>query len=226
VDLMTQVLILFGVFLLALMLHYFIVMEGFQGGTTQESTGQTPFSELIDKLTFFSTPPAPPAVVVQTVAAADATTTAAKAADTKATDTKAADTKAADTKATDAKAAEASATKADAKKVEGAPTTETSTKDVKVGPKDTANESVAERSKAPLIPESISSKVTDALQQGKEYIRSGCRPKPRPQPAPCPAPEPSCPEPSCPEPKPVPFPCNSSDYIRKDQIPCWGCSLK
>ena len=208
---MTQVLILFGVFLLALMLHYFIVMEGFEGEPTQESTGQTPFSELIDKLTFFSTPPAPPAVVVQTVTAApDATTT---------------DTKAADTKAADAKAAEASATKADAKKVEGAPTTETSTKDVKVGPKDTANESVAERSTAPLIPDSVSSKVTDALQQGKEYIRSGCRPKPRPQPAPCPAPEPG-PEPSCPEPKPVPFPCNSSDYIRKDQIPCWGCTLK
>jgi hypothetical protein len=219
VDLMTQVLILFGVFLLALMLHYFIVMEGFQGTASKASTtGNTPFSELIDKLTFFSTPPAPPTVVVATaVPTATPTATVSKTAD------------AAATKA-DVKAAEASATKADAKKVDGAPTAEASTKDVKVGPKDTANESVAERTKAPLIPETVSSKVTDAIQQGKEYLRSGCKPKPRPTPTPgCrpkPTPEPPCPEPSCPEPKPVPFPCNSSDYIRKDQIPCWGCSLK
>lgn len=208
---MTQVLILFGVFLLALMLHYFVVMEGFQDAATPE---QTPFSDLIDKLTFFSTPPAPPAVVV-------ATTTAATSATAAEAETKALEESA--TK-TDAKAAEASATKADAKKVEGAPaTTAETTKDVKTGPKDVANESVAERSTKPLIPEEVSSKVTNALQQGKEFLQSGCKPKPRPEP-PCPGPEPPCPR--CPEPKPVPFPCNSSDYIRKDQIPCWGCTLK
>jgi hypothetical protein len=196
VDLMTQVLILFGVFLLALMLHYFIVMEGFQGsGATAPTTSQTPFSILIDKLTFFSIPPAPPTAM-------------------------------------NANAAEASATKADAKNVNGAPTAEVSIKGVKIGPKDTANESVAERTKIPLIPETVSSKVTDAIQQGKEYLRSGCKPKPIPTPTPTPGCKPkpgpnptpnSC---KCPEPKPVPFPCNSSDYIRKDQIPCWGCSLK
>jgi len=203
---MTQVLILFGVFLLALMIHYFIVMEGFQGsGATAPTTGQTPFSILIDKLTFFSIPPAPPTAPPTVM---------------------------------NANAAEASATKADAKKVDGAPTAEISIKGVKIGPKDTINESVAERSKVPLIPETVSSKVTDAIQQGKEYLRSGCKPKPIPTPTPTPTPTPGRkPKPNpgpnptpnsckCPEPKPVPFPCNSSDYIRKDQIPCWGCSLK
>ena len=139
--------------------------------------------------------------------------------------------KEATTKDTTVKAAESSDTKKEAEKDKVAPNDSTpSKKEVAVGPKDTANASIAERTEKPVTPDSVSSKVTSALQQGKEFLQSGCKPKPRPVPPPCPGPAPEppapCPTPDCPTPKPVPFPCNSDDYIRKDQIPCWGCTLK
>jgi len=196
---MTQVLILFGVFLLALMLHYFVVMEGFEGTVkpaAPTAPGQTPFSELINKLTFFSTPPTPPptpSTVTQPVT--------------------------------------------NTKKVGGAPVATAPTIiNVSLGPKDIANQSISERTNKPLTPEKVNASVTNAIQQGKEYLKTGCKPKPTPgpkpgptpgpNPGPNPGPDPECNSCKCPEPKPIPFPCNSSDYIRKDQIPCWGCSLK
>ena len=216
---MTQVLILLGVFLLALMLHYFVVLEGFEGTVVSPPknsiANQTPFSELIDKLTFFSTASVPP--VVALTAPVIPVPVATAPIDTS------------------AKASDASNTNNIANKTNGAPVDAIAsafTKNPKIGPKDIANESIAERMKQVDSTNKISSTVTNVLQQGNEYLKTGCKPKPRPGPGPGPGPSPGtapCPGPSsckCPEPKPVPFPCNSSDYIRKDQIPCWGCSLK
>ncbi len=188
---MTQVLILFGVFLLALMLHYFIVMEGFEGTTNSSTSGKTPFSGLVDTLTFYSVKPA------QSTGVSTGTPT--------------------NTFGQNANQSTGAA-------IDNA----TIQRDVKLGPKDHANSSIAERAKMPTNADQVSAKVTNVLQQGKEYLQSGCKPKPIPGPTPGPTPGPKpCPTPcKCPEPKPVPFPCNSSDYIRKDQIPCWGCSLK
>lgn len=53
---------------------------------------------------------------------------------------------------------------------------------------------------------------SDALQQGKEYNNSECKKK-------CEGPCPRNKDGTCP---PVP---DMSEYIRKDQIPCWNCTL-
>jgi hypothetical protein len=233
---MTQVLILLGVFLAALMLHYFIVVEGFSDSSKTGSEA-TPFSELIDKLTFFSTSSIPTPggkdssmkQTEETKTALDTTKETVKEAVKEAVKEVAKE----GGDASSVKAAEPTDTKKDTKNTVAAPTDAASTtKDVVVGPKDVANESIAERTKEPVVPKEVSSTVTNVLQQGKEFLQSGCKPKPRPKPTPppCPAPSPGPgPDPTpcnCPTPKPVPFPCNSSDYIRKDQIPCWGCTLK
>ncbi len=70
------------------------------------------------------------------------------------------------------------------------------------------NEAIAGRQTTPVAPDASDSCKSDALQQGKEYT-SECKK------GPCPAHK----DGSCPG---VP---DMSEYIKKDQIPCWGCTL-
>ena len=74
------------------------------------------------------------------------------------------------------------------------------------------NEAIVDRQTtpvAPVAPETPDSCNSDALQQGKEYS-SECQ-----KGATCPPNK----DGTCP---PVP---DMSEYIKKDQIPCWGCTL-
>jgi hypothetical protein len=76
------------------------------------------------------------------------------------------------------------------------------------------NEILASRSTEPILPgqtQAEPKKETNATAQGKEYEDSCYKGTPYR----CP----KNPDGSCP---PVP---DMSKYIKKDQIPCWGCSL-
>ncbi len=201
-----QIVILLVFVSFALLVNYFVVREGFSDSTKQASN-QSSFPDLIDKLTFFSTASVSvPAIVSTTTKKATTPEEKLEEEIDKAV-----------------RAAESTDRKKYSKKTEAAPAGTTAkdtihaeaeaiSKDIAMGPKDTANVSIAERSKKPVLPTKASSTITNALRQGKEFFQSGYKPTPTPRP--------------CPTPKPVPFPCNSSDYIRKDQIPCWGCTLK
>jgi hypothetical protein len=73
------------------------------------------------------------------------------------------------------------------------------------------NEAISERQTTPVAPDSSDASdscKSDSLQQGKEFT-SECKK------GPCPANK----DGSCPS---VP---DMSEYIKKDQIPCWGCTL-
>ena len=71
------------------------------------------------------------------------------------------------------------------------------------------NEAIVDRQTTLVAPETPDSCNSDALQQGKEYS-SECQ-----KGATCPPNK----DGTCP---PVP---DMSEYIKKDQIPCWGCTL-
>jgi hypothetical protein len=84
-------------------------------------------------------------------------------------------------------------------------------KGVKLGPKDLTNEDISKRSTEP-VPPTAPKANSDALQQGS-WFRS--------------ATDQGCPYADGQQAgKPVPFPIDMNDYIRKDKIPCWGCTLK
>lgn len=73
------------------------------------------------------------------------------------------------------------------------------------------NELLVNRNTTPVIANTSSKKDTDATAQGKEY-ESGCQKDSEYR---CP----KNPDGTCP---PVP---DMSQYIKKDEIPCWGCTL-
>jgi hypothetical protein len=85
-------------------------------------------------------------------------------------------------------------------------------KDVKLGPKDSVNKDLAERSTEPVKPAAAPKADSDALQQGS-WFRSAASE--------------GCPyaQGQASSEEPVP-PFDMSQYIRKDKIPCWGCTLK
>lgn len=85
-------------------------------------------------------------------------------------------------------------------------------KDVKLGPKDSVNKDLAERSTEPVKPAAAPKADSDALQQGS-WFRSAASE--------------GCPyaQGQASTEDPVP-PFDMSQYIRKDKIPCWGCTLK
>jgi hypothetical protein len=82
-------------------------------------------------------------------------------------------------------------------------------KGVKMGPKDMTNDDISKRSTEPIPPTAPKVK-SDALEQGS-WFRSatdqGCPYADGQQTA-------------------QPYPIDMNDYIRKDKIPCWGCTLK
>ena len=85
---------------------------------------------------------------------------------------------------------------------------------VKKGPKDGVNQVIESRSTNPLAPQ-VPSIKTNGLEQGSWFrnaSQEGC-PYAMGQQVDANA-------------QPVPFPIDMNDYIRKDSIPCWGCSLK
>ena len=88
----------------------------------------------------------------------------------------------------------------------------TQLKDVKLGPKDSVNKDLVERSTESVKPTPAPKANSDALQQGS-WFRSAASE--------------GCPyaqgQVSTEEPLP---PFDMSQYIRKDKIPCWGCTLK
>lgn len=88
----------------------------------------------------------------------------------------------------------------------------TQLKDVKLGPKDSVNKDIAERSTEPVKPAAAPKADSDALQQGS-WFRSAASE--------------GCPyaQGQASSEEPVP-PFDMSQYIRKDKIPCWGCTLK
>lgn len=88
----------------------------------------------------------------------------------------------------------------------------TQLKDVKLGPKDDVNKDLAKRSTEPVKPAAAPKADSDALQQGSWFRSAAAE---------------GCPyaQGQKPSEDPVP-PFDMSQYIRKDQIPCWGCTLK
>jgi hypothetical protein len=82
-------------------------------------------------------------------------------------------------------------------------------KDIKLGPKDTQNTALASRNTA-AVSAAVDQANSDGLVQGQDYRT----------------------DPSCPyangqkQPKAEPYPIDMNDYVRKDSIPCWGCTLK
>jgi hypothetical protein len=93
-------------------------------------------------------------------------------------------------------------------------------KTVKTGPKDVVNEDISKRATEPVKPVTPAVK-TNALAQGSWFQKAA----------------PACPyaqgqaqaqgdaqfDPTI---QPIPNPIDMNDYIRKDSIPCWGCTLK
>jgi hypothetical protein len=85
-------------------------------------------------------------------------------------------------------------------------------KDIKMGPKDDVNKDLANRSTEPVKPVTASKADSDALQQGTWFRSAAAE---------------GCPyaQGQVSTEDPVP-PFDMSQYIRKDKIPCWGCTLK
>ena len=88
----------------------------------------------------------------------------------------------------------------------------TQLKDVKLGPKDEVNKDLANRSTEPVKPAAAPKADSDALQQGSWFRSAAAE---------------GCPyaQGQASTEDPVP-PFDMSQYIRKDKIPCWGCTLK
>jgi hypothetical protein len=82
-------------------------------------------------------------------------------------------------------------------------------KDVKLGPKDAQNTALASRNTA-AVSAAVDQANSDGLVQGQDYRT----------------------DPTCPyangqnPPKAEPYPIDMNEYVRKDSIPCWGCTLK
>lgn len=86
---------------------------------------------------------------------------------------------------------------------------------VKLGPKDQVNGKLSERTTEPVKPETPIAPKTNGLAQGS-WFRSAAQEG-------CPYAQGQQVDPSLP---PQPFPIDMNDYIRKDSIPCWACTLK
>jgi hypothetical protein len=86
---------------------------------------------------------------------------------------------------------------------------------VKLGPKDQVNGKLSERTTEPVKPETPIAPKTNGLVQGS-WFRSAAQEG-------CPYAQGQQVDPSLP---PQPFPIDMNDYIRKDSIPCWACTLK
>jgi hypothetical protein len=87
--------------------------------------------------------------------------------------------------------------------------------EVKAGPKDVTNKVLEDRSTTPVKPEVPKKAASNSLEQGawfRNAASEGC-PYAMGQQVDANA-------------QPVPFPIDMNDYIRKDSIPCWGCTLK
>lgn len=82
---------------------------------------------------------------------------------------------------------------------------------VAMGPKDTQNAKLADRNASPVETKVSSEVNSDALQQGADYRSS----------SECPYAQGQAPGGAV-----MPYPIDMNDYIRKDSIPCWGCTLK
>jgi hypothetical protein len=87
--------------------------------------------------------------------------------------------------------------------------------EVKAGPKDATNKKLEDRSTTPVSPVVPKKAASDSLEQGSWFRNAASE--------------------GCPyamgqqvdaNAQPVPFPIDMNDYIRKDSIPCWGCTLK
>jgi hypothetical protein len=80
-------------------------------------------------------------------------------------------------------------------------------KEIKKGPKDSANDKISDRTTSKDSTKDTS--CSDSLAQGKWFRTADNE---------------SCPYAA--GQKPIPYPIDMNDYIRKDSIPCWGCTLK
>jgi hypothetical protein len=89
-------------------------------------------------------------------------------------------------------------------------------KSVKTGPKDAVNEDISKRSTEPVKPETPSVQ-TNALAQGSWFQTAAQG---------CPYAQGQSQTQLDPSLQPIPYPIDMNDYIRKDSIPCWGCTLK
>jgi hypothetical protein len=82
---------------------------------------------------------------------------------------------------------------------------------LKLGPKDTVNDSLSSRSMDTIPPDGCKTN-SNALEQGS-WFRTAA--------------EEGCPYAQGQQPTTTPIvPIDMSEYIRKDSIPCWGCKLK
>jgi hypothetical protein len=82
-------------------------------------------------------------------------------------------------------------------------------KEIKKGPKDDVNDKLSDRNTKPASSEDKTATCSDSLAQGN-WFRSAA--------------DEGCPYAA--GQAPVPYPIDMSEYIRKDSIPCWGCTLK
>ena len=87
--------------------------------------------------------------------------------------------------------------------------------EVKVGPKDGVNKKLEDRCTTPVQPIAPKKAASNSLEQGAWFRNAASE---------------GCPyamgqqvDASI---QPVPSPIDMNDYIRKDSIPCWGCTLK
>ncbi len=85
---------------------------------------------------------------------------------------------------------------------------------IKMGPKDKVNAGLSQRSTEPVQTMTPQTN-TDSLQQGTWFRKAG---------------DGACPyangQMSQETAQPIPYPIDMNDYIRKDKIPCWACTLK
>jgi hypothetical protein len=88
-------------------------------------------------------------------------------------------------------------------------------KGLKLGPKDCANDKISDRKTKPATDKDKTTTCSDSLSQGS-WFRTAANE--------------GCPyaqgQTSSANVTPQPFPIDMNDYIRKDSIPCWGCTLK
>jgi hypothetical protein len=88
-------------------------------------------------------------------------------------------------------------------------------KNLKLGPKDSANDKLSDRKTKPATTEDKTTTCSNSLSQGSWFRTAATE---------------GCPyaqgQTSSANVTPQPFPIDMNDYIRKDSIPCWGCTLK
>lgn len=88
-------------------------------------------------------------------------------------------------------------------------------KEIKLGPKDCANDKISDRKTKPATTEDKTTTCSNSLSQGSWFRKAANE---------------GCPyaqgQISSANVTPQPFPIDMNDYIRKDSIPCWGCTLK